>query len=242
MTAEALWHDVECGAYEEDLSLWEELARAHGGPVLELGAGNGRVALHLARRGFDVEALDVEASLIATFLDRAQAEGLSVSARVADARNFRPDREFALVIGAMQLVQLLGGPGGRRFALECVRAALRPDGVAAFAIVEGVDAVGEAPPHTLPDVRETDGWIHSSRPLGVAAVNGNLRVRRLRQLVSPAGELTEFEHVDVLDLLDAAELEREGAAAGLEPLGTRETPPSDLHVGSSVVLFGGRVA
>jgi hypothetical protein len=94
----------------------------------------------------------------------------------------------------------------------------------------------------LPDVRETEGWIHSSRPLGVAAVNGNMRVRRLRQLVSPSGELTEFEHVDVLDLLDAAELEREGAAAGLDPLGAREIPASDLHVGSSVVLFARRAA
>ncbi len=45
-TAErAIWHDAECGAYAADLALWEELAAAAGGPVLDLGCGTGRVAL-----------------------------------------------------------------------------------------------------------------------------------------------------------------------------------------------------
>ena len=58
-----LWHDLECGAYEDDLPLWRELAARAGGPVLDLGAGTGRVALDLARAGHEVVALDLDAAL-----------------------------------------------------------------------------------------------------------------------------------------------------------------------------------
>ena len=59
MTAPAvIWHDVECGAYDADLALWRELAAAAGGPILDVGAGTGRVALDLARHGHEVVALD----------------------------------------------------------------------------------------------------------------------------------------------------------------------------------------
>ena len=52
MTASAhvVWHDVECGGYDADLTLWQELAREAGGPVLDVGAGTGRVALRSPAR------------------------------------------------------------------------------------------------------------------------------------------------------------------------------------------------
>ena len=45
MNLEALWHDLECGAYDEDLPLWRALAGEAGGAVLDIGAGTGRVTL-----------------------------------------------------------------------------------------------------------------------------------------------------------------------------------------------------
>ena len=48
MTASAIWQEVEFGGYGADLPLWVELADAAAGPVAELGAGAGRVSLHLA--------------------------------------------------------------------------------------------------------------------------------------------------------------------------------------------------
>jgi len=236
--AELIWHEVECGGYAEDLALWEQLAGTHGSPVLELGAGAGRVALHLARRGHEVDAVDIDAALVATFNERAAAEGLRASARAGDARELEPNRRYPLVIVAMQLYQLLGGAAGRMAALGSISAALAPNGVAGLAIVEG-DVQGEAGPGTLPDVREEGGWIYSSLPLAVHAADGKLVVRRLRQRVSPAGELMEAEHKDVLDLLDARTVAEEARAAGLEPAGIRRIDESELHVGSSVVLLRG---
>ena len=46
-----VWHDVECGRYDADLPLWRELAASARRPVLDVGAGTGRVALDLARAG-----------------------------------------------------------------------------------------------------------------------------------------------------------------------------------------------
>ena len=56
---EAIWHDVECGSYREDLTLWLALADATGGPVADVGAGTGRVALALARAGHDVTGANI---------------------------------------------------------------------------------------------------------------------------------------------------------------------------------------
>jgi SAM-dependent methyltransferase len=239
VSAPVAWHELECGSYTADLSLWDELAGRAGGPVLEIGAGTGRVALHLARRGFEVHAVDVEEALVEALRARAGEDALAVRAVRADARGEPPaEGAYPLVIAAMQLIQLLGGPEGRAAALAAIRRALAPGGIAALALVEGAeDTVGDAGPGTMPDVREVDGWVHSSLPVEVSAANGRLEVRRLRQLVSPVGELTESLHVDSLDVLDASTLETEAMGVGLARAGRRLVPESELHVASSVVLL-----
>src|SRR5690349_2743324 len=80
---EALWHDLECGAYSEDLPIWDALAREAAGPVLDIGAGTGRVTLELAARGAHVVGLDVNEALLRALARRAA--GLPVETVVADA-------------------------------------------------------------------------------------------------------------------------------------------------------------
>ena len=235
---EAVWHDVECGGYSDDLSAWEELAATHGDLVLELGAGTGRVALYLARRGYRVEAVDLVPELVTALSDRAAAEGLPVTARVGDVRSLEVEPgAYSLVIGATQLIQLMGGPAGRGPALEGIARALAPGGVAALGIVEGSVEIGDGAPDILPDVREVDGYVHSSLPLGIRTDDGQLVVHRLRQTVSPDGTLTEAEHLDQLDLLDAGTLIDEASAAGLEWVRTITVEESDRYVGSSILLL-----
>ena len=232
--ASAIWHDVECGAYAADLPLWEELAERQGGLVLELGCGTGRVALHLARRGHEVIGLDVDPALLAVLEERG-AE-LPVSALEADARKFALEAPASLVLAPTHLLQLLAGPEERAEALRCIASALRPGGLLAAAIIEGMPEPDGAPP-PLPDVREVEGWIYSSLAVEAAVGPGEIVVRRLRQTVSPEGSLSEEPNEVRIATFSAETLEAEAAACGLVPAGRRSIPPTSMHEGSLVVLL-----
>jgi SAM-dependent methyltransferase len=228
-----VWHDAECGAYEADLPLWEELADDSDGPILDLGCGTGRVAVALARRGYKVRGLDREPAFVAALNDRAQ--GLVATGSVGDAREFALEDTFSLALAPMQLVQLFADKEERSACLRCLAAHLMPGGLAAFAIVEEMSITANPSP-PLPDTREVDGWVYSSLPLETGIDNGTIVVRRLRQTVSPAGELSDEVDEVRLRVLSASTLEREAAAAGLRPAGRRLIPATEEHVGSTVVL------
>jgi SAM-dependent methyltransferase len=231
------WHDVECGSYAADLPLWRELAERAGGPVLELGAGTGRVALDLAARGHEVTAVDHDAELLDALAERAGGRGLTVDCVTADARELALDARFALAIAPMQLLQILGGPAGRSAAIGAAAASLAAGGrfAAALADLDESAAPGEAAP-PVPDVGERDGWVYSSLPLDVRPEPGGVAVERLRQRVSPAGTLEEERHTQVLDSLTVEQLEREAAVHGLRLVERREIPPTADHVGSMVAI------
>jgi SAM-dependent methyltransferase len=234
------WHDVEHGAYDVDLPLWRELAEAEGGPILDLGAGTGRVAADLASRGHEVFALDTDPELLSALAERAP----QVTTVTADARDFELSATFPLVIAPMQFVQILGGSAGRRSMLKCVHAHLQEGGVFAAALARPLDAIPEggggenafeaAPP--LPDMLERDGWVFSSQPVAVEERNGSVVVTRRRQAVSPAGAIDE-EHVEItLDVVGVEEFEHELRSAGFAGVERRDVAETDDHIGSTVVL------
>jgi SAM-dependent methyltransferase len=230
-----IWHDAENGAYSGDLPLWEELAAEVDGSILDIGCGTGRVALHLARRGHSTIGIDVDPELIAALAKRA--EGLPLRAVVGDARHFELDDEVALVLAPMQLAQLLADSAERMECLGRAASQLVPGGRIALSIVERLPEAAEGPP-PLPDVREVDGWVYSSLPLDAVDIGEEIVIQRLRQTVSPEGELREEENEIRIRTLTADELEGEGVAAGLRPLPRRQIAPTDLHVGSTVVVLG----
>ncbi|HEY2603530.1 MAG TPA: class I SAM-dependent methyltransferase [Thermoleophilaceae bacterium] len=234
-----IWHDVECASYVADLELWRALAGELSGELLDIGAGSGRVALDLAARGHDVTALDSDPALVTALTSRARERGLRVRTSVADARAFDLGRRVAGTIAPMQVVQLLGGEPGRAAMLRCVHAHLEPGGVFAAALADPFEGVPEEytlPP--LPDVHEEGGWVFSSTPISVRPEGDSTAIDRLRQAVSPQGELTEAMTTIVLDRLDPDDLEREAEELGLfRVLPRREVPDSDGYVGSTVVVL-----
>lgn len=237
MSDAVVWHDVECGGYAADLPLWRALAREADGPVLDLGAGTGRVALDLAVTGHEVTALDADPAVLDELARRAQERGLAVDCVHADARSLASIGRFALIIAPMQFVQILGGASGRAEMLARVVASLAAGGTFAAAVAdldEAVAAEDAEPP--LPDVGERRGWIYSSLPLDIRPEPGGVAVEWLRQKVSPAGQLTEERHTQILDSLDPDEFEREAAAHGLRPEGRHEVSQTTAYIGSTVIV------
>jgi len=232
-----IWHDVENGGYDADLPIWRELAAAADGPILDLGAGTGRVALELAAAGHRVTAVDSDRELLNELGRRASQSRLHVTCVEADARRLEPLGPFALVLAPMQFVQIMGGPSGRAGLLASAEACLAPNGSFATAIAdldEAVAAEDAVPP--VPDVGQRGDWIYSSLPLDVRPEPGGVAVEWLRQVVSPAGTLTEERHTQMLESLTPEQFEREAAAAGLRVVERREVSATEAYIGSMVVV------
>lgn len=237
--ARVVWHDVECGGYDADLMLWRALAFEAGGPVLDVGAGTGRVALRLAGEGLDVTALDVDAELLATLESRARAAGVEVDTVRADAAGFELPARFALIAVPMQTLQLLPGAGAREGFFASARRALVPGGLVAVAIADELEPFEEQAALPAPDVGEADGLRYLSQPVAVRERPGAVRIERIRQVVAPDGSRTSED-----DVIELRTLSAEGLAAEAEPHGLRAEPPLDIpptleHVGSTVVMLRG---
>jgi len=69
-----------------------------GGNVLELGAGEGRNSLYLARRGYQVTAIDAAPTAISRLQSLAKSENLKLKALVADVAKYQFREKFNLIV------------------------------------------------------------------------------------------------------------------------------------------------
>jgi SAM-dependent methyltransferase len=132
------YYDKAYGARRKDVDWYVDLARRTGGPVLEYGVGNGRIAIAMARAGIQVVGVDLSRPMLRSLRERLQREPVAVRRRVlavrGDMRSVRLRRRFALVIAAFNtLLHLYEREDFERF-LAAVRTHLARGGRFAFDI------------------------------------------------------------------------------------------------------------
>ncbi len=234
MNVEAIWHDLECGGYREDLPLWRTLAAGAGGPVLDVGAGTGRVTLDLAARGTETIALDLSAPLLDALIVRAA--GLPVETVHADARDFALSRRVSLVVVPMQTLQLLDGADGRAAFFRCALAHLSPGGLLAAALADATDSFDdEHPLPPPPDERTILGVRYASQLRTVVDEGARAAIHRRREIIGE-GRSESTDVVVRLDRVTADEVAHEAQALGFIPEPHRLVPETDSYLGSTVLV------
>lgn len=119
-----------------DVHYYVDLATECGGAVLEYGAGNGRIALPIARMGVDVVGVDLSEAMLADFRARLADEPPDVRRRVrlrhGDMRQVALRRRFQRVICPFNtFLHLYTRDDVERF-LARARAHLAPEGELVF--------------------------------------------------------------------------------------------------------------
>src|SRR6185437_14930917 len=124
-------YDLRTADVTDDIRFCVEMARSVGGPVLELGAGTGRVTLPLARTGLVVTGLETSRLM----LQRAKLKAVQLSAKLhvewveGDITNFSlGGRQFRLILAPFHVLQELRDLNEIEQCLRCVAEHLEPTG------------------------------------------------------------------------------------------------------------------
>ena len=119
-----------------DVEWYRQKAETCGGPVLELGAGTGRVTLAIAEAGIPIHALDSSPEMLDALAAKLAARPQNLRDRVTpvggDMRTFDLAERFALVILPFRAFLHNITDDDRLATLARVRHHLRPGGRLAF--------------------------------------------------------------------------------------------------------------
>lgn len=133
------YYDHAFRAHRRDVAFYADLARRARGPVLELGAGTGRITFALLAAGARVTAVDRAPAMLeraqerAQRLPRAQRERLQLME--ADLRTLRVRQRFSLIVAPFNLLMHMYTRKDLERALARIRAHLAPGGKLAFDVL-----------------------------------------------------------------------------------------------------------
>ncbi|MEM2870812.1 MAG: methyltransferase domain-containing protein [Thermoplasmata archaeon] len=203
-----------------DLQFYAALARRFGSPVLDAMCGTGRLAIPLARAGYDVVAFDSHEGMLALARKKLEAEGEEVKRRLElrreDVRSFDLGREFNLIIVALSSFLHLIEPADQDAAVACLKRHLSLDGALAVACLNPLSLRGGHPDglsvtRILPD----GSRVCRRNTVEVDSESGLLHMRFRWEHVGPAGCRVVDNEFD-LKLLPPNRLKALLEGAGLE--------------------------
>ena len=124
------FYDLDYGDVDYDLAFYQNFAQRCGSPLLELGVGTGRVAIPLAKAGFQVTGIDVSPEMLA--MTRAKLDkNLQKRVRIVqgDMRQFDLGERFNMAFYALRSFAHLTTTAAQIQSLECVKSHLAEDGL-----------------------------------------------------------------------------------------------------------------
>jgi SAM-dependent methyltransferase len=125
----AAFYDEWASVMTEDVQFYVELARETEGPLVELGVGNGRVAIPVAREtGRKVIGIDVSPEMLKHARERAAEARVELELREQDMRNFELGEPAGLIYSPFRSLLHLPNWADRRRVFERVAGSLRPRG------------------------------------------------------------------------------------------------------------------
>jgi SAM-dependent methyltransferase len=130
-------YDFSYDDFTEDIDFYRNFASVSGGPVLELGAGTGRVAIPLAQAGYEVVGLDASPAMLDRARRNLEATKLKkgrVDFVEGNMTAFDLDRRFGLVFIAANTFQHLLSTKDQAACMARVSRHLAPGGIFAMSI------------------------------------------------------------------------------------------------------------
>ena len=192
-------------AGRQDIAFYVSLARETGGPVLEIGAGTGRVLIPTAGAGFEIVGLDLSPHMLAVCRERLAEEPREVRQRVqlveADMRAFDLGRTFRLITTPFRPFQHLTTVEDQLACLAAIRRHLADDGrfvldlfnpsLPALVDESRLSETPDGPPFTLPDGRHVQRF---ARIMSRDLYNQIQDVELIYYVVHPDGHQERLVH------------------------------------------------
>jgi SAM-dependent methyltransferase len=226
-TADALarFYDLDLRVDPGDLDLYLALAERTGGPILELAAGTGRLAVPLALGGDRVSAVDLDPAMLTRAVARAAAAGPVATDRLewieADLIGLRlPDAgSYGLAFIALNSLMLLDR-AGQRAAFDTLAVHLAPAGVAAVDVwLPDAEDLARFDGRVILEWPrldpETGDTVTKSGSAEHDAATGTIALTTMFEASAQGGPVRRWVRRDRLQLVSAADLVRFAEDAGL---------------------------
>jgi SAM-dependent methyltransferase len=219
-------YDVDLEDDPGDVDLYLALAARAGGPILELAAGTGRLAIPLAAAGHDVTAVDRDPAMLDRARERARRTGAAVARRIelveADLLDLAlPGAgSYGLAFVALNSLFLLATRADQARAFRVLADHLRPGGLAAVDVwlPDADDLARFDGRMALEYVRPDPATGRVVTKLAAArhdAATGAVELTTVYEEGRPGEPAVRWIRRDALRLVGVAELEAMAEAAGL---------------------------
>jgi SAM-dependent methyltransferase len=206
----AALYDLQYRHYGDDLEFYLRLAEDYGGPVLELGAGTGRVTRAIARKGIEVVALEPAAAM--QKLGKKHTKGLAVRWLEGDMRSLELGQKFPLVIAPFNALMHLYTLEDQDRAMEGIVGHLDQGGRLAFDLYNPLHIGPQGVLQFEGDYEGVQVFLHQEHYAAIQSLVTHYLVDR----VSPAGTVKRQTHTLTQRYFTRYETERWLRSFGLD--------------------------